>query len=204
MRELNAMFLTIIQEGRYTEAYLKGLGAAAPKFTPEELKIISSPLDFNGLNVYNPTWIRAEESERGFTVVPGPASYPHMFSSWLTIGPEALYWAPRLVSELWNVKEIYITENGASSADVPASDGQIYDTDRVMYLRNYLTQLHRAVSEGIPVKGYFLWSLLDNYEWADGYEKRFGITYVDFATQKRTPKLSSHFYRDVIARNGVA
>ena len=67
------------------------------------------------------------------------------------------------------------------------------DTDRVMYLRNYLTQLHRGVSEGVPVKGYFLWSLLDNYEWADGYEKRFGIHYVDFKTQKRTPKLSAAF-----------
>jgi beta-glucosidase len=83
-------------------------------------------------------------------------------------------------------------------------DGHVYDTDRVMFLRNYLTQLQRATSEGIPVKGYFLWSLLDNYEWADGYEKRFGITYVDFATQKRTPKLSSAFYKETIRRNAVA
>ncbi len=72
-----------------------------------------------------------------------------------------------------------------------------------MYLRNYLTQLQRAVAEGVPVKGYFLWSLLDNFEWADGYSKRFGIIYVDFTTQKRTPKLSSDFYRSVIASNTV-
>ncbi len=71
--------------------------------------------------------------------------------------------------QLWNIKEIYITENGASSKDVLTPEGQVFDTDRVMYLRNYLTQLHRAVSEGVPVRGYFLWSLLDNYEWADGY-----------------------------------
>jgi len=83
-------------------------------------------------------------------------------------------------------------------------DGHIFDTDRVMFLRNYLTQLHRAVSEGVPVKGYFLWSLMDNYEWADGYQNRFGIHYVDFKTQKRTPKLSAHFYKEVIARNGLA
>ena len=204
LRELNAMFLTVIQEGRYTDGYLKRLGPNAPKFTPEDLKIISTPLDFVGLNLYTPTWVRADASELGFAVVPDPASYPHMFSDWLTIGPEALYWLPKLAAKVWNLKEIYITENGASSADVIAPDGQVYDTDRVMYLRNYLTQLHRAVSEGVPVKGYFLWSLLDNYEWADGYEKRFGITYVDFATQKRTPKLSSHFYRQVIERNGVA
>jgi beta-glucosidase len=73
-----------------------------------------------------------------------------------------------------------------------------------MYLRNYLTQLQRAVAEGVPVRGYFLWSFLDNYEWSDGYQRRFGIHYVDFATQKRTPKLSAEFYRAVIARNGVA
>jgi beta-glucosidase len=73
-----------------------------------------------------------------------------------------------------------------------------------MYLRNYISQLHRAVSEGVPVRGYFCWSLLDNYEWADGYAKRFGIVYVDFQTQKRTPKLSAQFYKATIASNSVA
>ncbi len=101
------------------------------------------------------------------------------------------------------MREIYITENGCSSDDQVAADGHVYDSDRVMYLRNYLTQLQRATADGVPVKGYFLWSLLDNYEWADGYEKRFGITYVDFKTQKRTPKLSAEFYRNVIAGNAV-
>jgi beta-glucosidase len=72
-----------------------------------------------------------------------------------------------------------------------------------MYLRNYLRQLHRAVAEGVPVKGYFVWSLLDNYEWADGYDKRFGIVYVDFKTQKRTPKLSAGFFHEVIRQNRV-
>jgi beta-glucosidase len=80
----------------------------------------------------------------------------------------------------------------------------VLDTDRVMFLRNYLSQLQRTVSEGVPVRGYFLWSLLDNYEWADGYSKRFGIVYVDFKTQKRTPKLSAEFYKTTIARNIVS
>jgi beta-glucosidase len=141
-------------------------------------------------------------------MVKKPASYPHMYSEWLSVGPEALYWVPKLVSEVWSAehgaKELYITESGCSSADVLAPNGQVYDSDRIMYLRNYMTQLHRAVSEGVPVKGYFLWSLLDNYEWADGYEKRFGITYVDFQTQKRTPKMSSAYYKEVIRRNGLA
>jgi beta-glucosidase len=203
MREENAMFLTVVEEGRYTDLYLKRLGANAPKFTAEEMDIIKSPMDFVGLNVYQPTYVRAADSEGGYSVVQPPASYPHMYSDWLTVGPEALYWSPKLVADIWKVKEIYITENGASSTDRLASDGQIYDTDRVMYLRNYMTQMHRAISEGVPIKGYFLWSLLDNYEWADGYEKRFGIVYVDFTTQKRTPKLSASFYKDVIRSNRV-
>ena len=211
MRELNAMYQTVIQEGRYTDYYLKSLGADAPHFTQEELDIIKSPLDFMGINLYTAHYVRAADPKTdgpdavaaGFVSVPNPASYPHMYSSWLTVGPEALYWAPKLVHELWNVNTLYITENGCSSTDTIAADGHVYDTDRVMYLRNYLTQLHRAVSEGVPVKGYFCWSLLDNYEWADGYDKRFGIVYVDFATQKRTPKLSAEFYKEVIASNQV-
>lgn len=203
MREENAMFLTVVQEGRYTDLYLKNLGANAPKSTPEEMKIISSPMDFVGINIYQPTFVRADNTERGYALVPPPDSYPHMYSPWLLVGPEALYWGPRLITDLWKIREIYITENGASSSDQVAEDGHIYDTDRIMFLRNYLTQLQRAISGGIPVKGYFLWSLLDNFEWADGYSKRFGITYVDFSTQKRIPKLSAAFYKATIQANRV-
>ncbi|NUQ19884.1 MAG: beta-glucosidase [Gemmatimonadaceae bacterium] len=203
-REMNAQYMTVIQEGRYTDAYLARTVADSPKFTPADLKVISSPLDFVGINIYTPTWIRADDSPLGFTPVPNPSSYPHMASSWLTIGPEALYWGPRNVAKLWKVKEIYITENGCSSSDVPAADGKVYDTDRIMYLRNYLTQLQRATTDAVPVKGYFCWSLMDNFEWADGYTNRFGLHYVDYATQTRTPKLSASFYRETIRRNAVA
>jgi beta-glucosidase len=204
MREQNAQYLTVIREGRYTDAYLRRLGADAPKFTPEEMKIISSPLDFVGLNIYQPTYVRADDSQLGYAVVNPPESFPHMYSPWLYVGPEAIYWATRLVNQLWDPKVLYITENGASSSDVLQPNGMIVDSDRIMYLRNYLGQLQRAISEGVPVKGYFVWSLLDNFEWADGYGKRFGIVYVDYATQKRTPKMSATFYHDVIARGGLA
>jgi beta-glucosidase len=204
MREENAGYLTVIMEGKYTDAYLARHGAAAPKFTDADLKAIGTPLDFVGINCYTAAYVRADSSPAGYVMVHPPASYPHMMSPWLHVGPEALYWGPKLAAQVWNIKEIYITENGASSSDVLTPDGHVYDIDRVMYLRNYLTQLHRGVSEGVPVRGYFLWSFMDNYEWADGYAYRFGIHYVDFATQKRTPKLSAHFYREVIARNGLA
>lgn len=203
MQEENADILGVILSGKYTDGYMKKMGANAPEVQEGDLKIISSPVDFVGINVYTPMYVRADSSEMGYTVVPFPESYPHMFSPWLHVGPEALYWGPKLANDVWHPKAIYITENGCSSDDKLAADGHIYDTDRVMFFRNYLTQLQRGVSEGVPVKGYFLWSLLDNYEWADGYEKRFGITYVDFQTQKRTLKLSGEFYKHVIAANRV-
>jgi beta-glucosidase len=204
IREENAGIFTAIQEGKYTDSYLEKLGKSAPKFTAEEMRAIGSLLDFVGLNVYTPSYVRASAAPQGYEMVPFPDSYPHMYSPWLNIGPEALYWAPKLVSEAWNPKEIYITENGASAIDTLTPEGKVWDVGRVMYLRNYLMHLQRAVAEGIPVRGYFLWSFLDNYEWSDGYQRRFGIHYVDFSTQKRTPKLSAEFYRTVIARNGVA
>jgi beta-glucosidase len=203
-REGNAPFLTAVLEGKYIDAYLQKEGPNAPKVAPGDMQIIGSPLDFVGLNVYTPEYVRADDSPAGYHVLPRQASFPHMPSPWLFVGPEVIYWAVRNVTTLWSPKEIYITENGCSADDVIRADGRIDDTDRVMYLRNHLTHLHRAAAEGYPVKGYFLWSLMDNYEWADGYSKRFGIHYVDFKTQKRTPKLSAEWYRAVTAANSVA
>jgi beta-glucosidase len=156
-----------------------------------------------GHNVYQPDYVRAADTPDGYVVEPRQLNSPHMASPWLFIGPEAIYWAVRNVTELWNPKAIYITENGCSAEDVVTAS-HVEDTDRVMFLRNNLTHLHRAAAEGYPVKGYFLWSLLDNFEWADGYSKRFGIYYVDYQTQARIPKLSAEWYRRVIADNAVA
>jgi beta-glucosidase len=202
-REENAPFLTAIMEGKYTDGYLQREGANSPKVEAGDMKIIGSPLDFVGLNVYTPEYVRADTSPAGYVVEKRPASYPHMASDWLYVGPEVIYWAVRNVSDIWKPRALYITENGCSSDDVINSAGRIEDTDRVMYLRNHLTQLHRAAAEGYPIKGYFLWSLMDNFEWADGYSKRFGLHYVDFKTQKRTPKLSAEWYKEAIAKNAV-
>jgi beta-glucosidase len=126
-----------------------------------------------------------------------------MSSDWLRIGPETAYWVPRLAAKVWSVETIYISENGTSSTDEVRPDGKVYDLDRIMYLRSYLTQLQRAIAEGAPVRGYFLWSLMDNFEWIFGFGKRFGVYHVDFETLERRPKLSAAFYRNVIARNAV-
>ena len=201
MRLINGPFLTAVLEGAYPAEYLESTGKNAPRFTPAEMKAIGSPLDFVGLNIYTPTHVRADDSKLGFAEVPHPASYPNMYSDWLFLDPAIAYWAPRHAAEIWKVKEVYITENGCSSADIPDAAGRVNDTDRVMYLRTHLAEAQRAVSEGWPLRGYFLWSLMDNFEWKYGYEKRFGLYHVDFKTQKRTPKLSAHYYRELIRRN---
>jgi len=203
-RELNTGILGVILEGKYTDHFLEFAGKDAPKFTDEQLKIIGAPNDFVGVNIYAPQfYIVARDSRPGFDVAPFPASFPHMNSEWLRIGPETAYWVPRLVAKVWKVDSIYISENGASSEDKIAADGKVYDLDRIMFLRNYLVQLQRAISEGAPVRGYFLWSLMDNFEWIFGFEKRFGLYRVDFETQQRIPKLSVSFYRHVIEKNAV-
>jgi beta-glucosidase len=208
MRELNASYLTVILEGRYTDSFLKSAGKDSPKFTDEDLKVISSPVDFVGTNIYTAHYVvRASDGAPGYTAIPFQPTHPKAALPGLDfavhMNPESMYWQPRILQKLWNIKEIYITENGVPFTHTPAADGIDYDTDRIMWLRCYLAQLQRAASEGVPVRGYFHWTLVDNFEWAAGYGPRYGLYAVDLATQKRTPKLSATWYKEVIARNAV-
>lgn len=201
MRRLNGPYLTTILEGAYPDFQLAA-EAHPPKIEQGDMKIIASPIDFIALNVYAPVFVKADANAQGYTIVPMPKSYPTMALPWIYVGPEAGYWAVRLFSEIWKVPSIYISENGCA-ADDAVVNGQVADTDRVMYLRNYIGALQRATAEGYPLHGYFVWSLLDNFEWSEGYSKRFGIHYVDFKTQQRIPKLSAAWYRELIRRNGM-
>ena len=204
MRHENARFLTAIMEGRYLESYLEDEGADAPVFTDAEMKLIGQPLDFIGANVYTPAYVRADPaSPRGYALIPHPSAYPRMMPDWLFIGPSIGYWVPRLLAEIWGVKAVYVTENGCGCPDRQARDGRIDDTDRIMFLREYLMHMQRAAREGWPLKGYFHWSLVDNYEWHRGYAQRFGLLYVNYATLERTPKLAAEFYRELVARNAL-
>lgn len=203
LQEENAQITNPIFTGKYTDLYLRNMGADAPVFTPQEMKVISQPIDFLGMNIYSGGYVWNDGSAKGYSQAKKPSSYPHMRSEWEYIAPESIYWGPKLASEVWGVKELYITENGCASDAELRPDGKVLDTDRIMYLRAYWRQLHRAAHEGVPVKGYFLWSLLDNFEWDKGYNERFGIFHVDFTTQKRTPKMSAELYRTMIARNAL-
>src|SRR3712207_1796909 len=203
-RELNAPYLTVMLEGNYTDDYLDRAGKDAPRFTDEELQVIASPLDFVGINVYKPAFYAlASDQAPGWRRVPFAKAHPRMHNSWLALAPETIYWAPRFVQSLWGAKAIFITENGCASEDVVADDGAVYDTDRVVFLRSFLTQLQRATADDVPVQGYFHWSLMDNFEWMAGYGHHFGMVHVDFETQKRTPKLSAEWFREAARHNAV-
>ena len=201
-REENAPFLTAIMEGKYLDSYLESAGASAPKVEAGDMAAIGSPLDFVGVNIYTGQYVRADDSKRGYSIIPRQKTSPYMTLPWLLVEPESVYWAVRHTAELWNPKTIYMSENGCSSSDSFVS-GRVDDADRIMYLRNYIGQLQRAVAEGYPLAGYFLWSLVDNFEWAEGYSARFGIHYTDYATQQRIPKLSAAWYRELIAKGKV-
>jgi len=191
-------------EGRYLDGYLDSQGANAPQFTDDEMHTIGSPLDFVGINVYRPSWyVEASDHEPGYREVPINASHPKMMSEWHLFDPVVMYWAPRQMQSIWGAQSIYITENGCAAADVVADDGRVYDSDRVMFMRACLSELHRAIAEGVPVDGYFHWSAQDNFEWIYGYGNRFGLVYVNFDTLQRTPKLSAKWFREATRRNAV-
>ena len=186
--------------GHYPEAFLREAGADAPRVEPGDMELIGQPTDYLGLNPYAGDFVRAGADGRPERL-PFPRQFPKGDLPWLNVTPQALYWDVRHAAEVFGVRTFLITESGAAFDDEVTPAGEILDLDRREYLRNYLIALHRAIAEGFDVRGYFLWSLMDNYEWAEGYSKRFGIVRVDYATQERKPKLSALWYSRVIREN---
>jgi beta-glucosidase len=133
-----------------------------------------------------------------------PDGLPVTAMNWLVEPGSIRELLTRVVAPAAGGRPVYITENGSSWYDYVTADGRVHDRERIEYLRGHLAAIHEAIADGVPVKGYFAWSLLDNYEWAEGYAKRFGLAYVDFATQQRILKDSGEFYASVIAANAVS
>jgi len=198
----NLHILDPIYRGSYSPDYLNRVGADAPKVEPGDFALIGAPTDFLGLNIYSGDFVRAKAGV-AFEQLSLPANYPRADSPWLNIMPQVIYWALKFAHENYGPKEIFVTENGCGYNVEPVVGGEVHDLHRREFIRSYLRELQRAINDGVPVKGYFLWSFMDNYEWEDGYTRRFGIVHVDFATQKRTPKLSSRWYSEVIRNNRV-
>ena len=169
----------------------------APPVHDGDLERISAPLDFVGVNNYSRTVVSA--SPDGGPLIEVPATdVPKTAMGW-EIYPDGLYELLTRLHREYGVETLYVTENGAAFDDVSGADGRIDDPDRIAFLEGYLGAVARAIAEGVPVRGYFVWSLLDNFEWAEGYGRRFGVVYVDYESLARVPKASFHWYRDVIA-----
>ena len=199
----NGSILTPMLTGRYSEQWMAQFGDSAPDMQSGDLKLINQPLDNLGFNCYSGTYVRAANNAKGFETFPCFDAYPKGSMPWLNIVPEAIYWGLRMVTDALGCKNLprFVSENGVADGAKPDAKNFVADIDRIMYYRQYLRNVQRALSEGYPVIGYFPWSLMDNFEWACGYTKRFGMVHVDYATQKRTPKLSYSWYQQVI-RNG--
>lgn len=184
--------------GKYPEEGMKKYEKYLPVITDEDMKLISQPIDFYGQNIYNGRCIRMGTDGRP-EEVRRPAGFPKTATNW-PVTPEALYWGPKFLYQRYR-KPIYITENGMACHDTVSQDGKVHDPNRIDFLARYLKNLKRAAEE-IDIRGYFQWSLMDNFEWDKGYAERFGIIYVDFETQERIWKDSAYWYRDLIRRNG--
>ena len=185
--------------GNYPEEGLKRYEPYLPRITDEDMKLIAEPIDVYGQNIYNGRCIRMGRDGRP-EEVKRCEGFPKTAVLW-PVTPEALYWGPRFLYERYR-KPIYITENGMSCHDVVSIDGKVHDPNRTDFLARYLKELKRAAGE-IDLRGYFHWSLMDNFEWEKGYSERFGLVYVDYQTQKRMKKDSAYWYQDVIRSNGA-
>ena len=203
-REVNAPYLTVMLEGKYTDAYLKEAGKDAPKFTDEDLKIIASPVDFVGINVYRPTvYVLASDQAPGWREIPFTTSHPKMSSGGSPWAPRRCTGRRSSCSRSGMRRRSSSPRTGARPTTCWPTTGRSTTPTASCSLRAYLTQLQRATADGVPVKGYFQWSMMDNFEWSAGYGNRFGLVYVDFKTQKRTPKLSAAWFREAARRNAV-
>lgn len=181
--------------GRYPEDGLKLYAKYLPEITEEDMKLICQPIDFYGQNIYNGRPI-ASDGKGGYRIVPRRPGLPKTAIQW-NITPEALRWGPKFLYERYKLP-IYITENGMSAHDAVSLDGKVHDPNRIDFVHRYLIELEKATDDGTDVSGYFLWSFMDNFEWAKGYTERFGIVYVDYESQERIPKDSAYWYRDFI------
>lgn len=185
--------------GEYPKEGLEKYKEYLPKITPEDMELISQPIDFFGQNIYNGYMVRqGVDGEPEF--VDRKPGFPKTNTDW-PVTPECLYWGVKFLSERYK-KPLYITENGMACHDFVSEDGCVHDPNRIEFLDRYLSQLQRAADEGADIRGYFEWTFLDNFEWTEGYNKRFGLVYVDYETQKRTVKDSAFWYQKIMESNG--
>jgi beta-glucosidase len=201
---MNRQYLDPVFCGAYPRRLREIFGAHWPEFPDEDLRLIREPIDFLGVNYYTRSVVHHDPA-----VMPtGAGSVRQSGSRYTEMGwevyPPGLFDTLRWLRDRYGKIPLYVTENGAAFADPPLRGERVHDPQRIDYLRRHLRAVREARCQEVDVRGYFAWSLLDNFEWSYGYSKRFGLIHVDFATQRRTLKDSSFFYRDVIQSGGAA
>ncbi|MFC1959225.1 GH1 family beta-glucosidase [Chloroflexota bacterium] len=186
--------------GKYPEDGVAFFGEDMPEIQVGDMETIQQPLDFYGMNIYHGTYIK-QGADGKPEMLSEPVGYPVTAFHW-PVAPESLYWGPRFISERYNVP-IMITENGLANTDWVSVDGKVHDPQRIDFTTRYLRNYGRAFDDGVDIRAYFHWSIMDNFEWAEGMKHRFGMIHVDYATLKRTLKDSAYWYKDVIVSNGA-
>lgn len=201
---MNRQFLDPLFLGVYPEELSSIFKSAGSQFPENDMKLISTPMDFLGINYYSRAVVRhaPQNALFGFESV-HQAKSEHTAMGW-EVFPQGLYDCLKATQNRYGDIPIYLTENGAAFEDSPVTKGRIFDPRRIHYLRTHLASAFKALEAGVPLKGYFAWSLLDNFEWTFGFAKRFGLIHVDYPTLTRTPKDSAYFYREVIETRGGA
>lgn len=169
-----------------------------------DLDTIAAQTDFLGVNYYTRAIVRDEKAAYNLTQITFPSPESERTEMGWEVYPDGLYEILNRLHLEYRPRKIYVTENGASYSDGPDADGRIRDDRRVDYLCYHLAAAHRAIQNGVPLAGYFVWSLMDNFEWSRGYTQRFGIVWIDYETQKRIPKDSARWYKETIAQNGFS
>lgn len=195
----DAYWMDAIVYGRYPEKLVNECEDILPRICPGDMELISQPLDFIGLNIYTGRFVESDECGLAKVILP-KGGHPRTAIKWDVV-PETLYWGTKFYAERYGLP-IVITENGMSAHDTVSLDGKVHDPNRIDFLHRYLRELKRSMDEGTICLGYFQWSLLDNFEWGEGYNERFGIVYVDYPTQTRILKDSALWYKEVIATGG--
>lgn len=185
--------------GKYPEEAYAVFGKEMPEIKQGDMETMSQPLDFLGFNIYSGGRVKMGTDGKP-EAVKEPAGHSQTAMNW-SVTPEALYWGPKFLMERYKLP-FYITENGMANLDWVSQEGTVEDPQRIDFLGRYIGEYRRLAEEGADVRGYFHWSLMDNFEWAFGYSKRFGLVYVDFATGERRIKKSGYWYRKVIESNG--
>lgn len=186
--------------GHYPEEGLQKFAEYLPEITPEDMELIHQPLDFMGQNIYNGYYVRAgADGEPEF--VDREPGFPKTGTDW-PVTPKAFYYGIKFLTQRYPYP-LYITENGMGCHDNIAPDGKVHDQDRITFLDSYISAMRQAMEEGADVRGYFLWTFLDNFEWNDGYKQRFGLVYVDYQSQKRIVKDSAFWYQQLIESRGA-